>query len=162
MPISARVSLGAFIKRVESLPKDLRQGTIKGLQSAAARGVGFVVEEINRATPFPAVDRGELQQSARVEMLPDGARIEVDAPHAAVVELGSRPFTPPLEPLIEWALRKGLAEDEEEAEDIAWGIRKRFQEEGYFPRYYFRKAMARTFAIIGEEVASELRKQRRG
>lgn len=153
-----RVTLHQFLGRLRKLPEDLEDAVTKGLRSAAARGVGFVVEEIENAKPYPAVDRGELRSSARVEMVEGGARIEVDAPHAAIIEYGTRPFRPPVEPLAEWALRKGIADDEDEAMEIAWAIASKFAAEGIFPRGYFAKAMQRTFDIVAEEVAAELRR----
>lgn len=47
---------------------------------------------------------GELRESVHVE----GARIVVDAPHAAAVNNGSRPHMPPLAPLIEWVKLRGM------------------------------------------------------
>ena len=45
---------------------------------------------------------GELRESLADKPTRTGAKIEADAPHAAAVEVGSRPHTPPLEPLIAW------------------------------------------------------------
>jgi hypothetical protein len=47
---------------------------------------------------------GELADSVEAK----AKRIEVDAPHAAPVETGSRPHTPPLEPLIRWVKLRGM------------------------------------------------------
>lgn len=46
---------------------------------------------------------GELRDGIRSEP----TRIVSDAPHAAAVELGSRPHFPPLEPLIAWVKLRG-------------------------------------------------------
>ena len=50
------------------------------------------------------VAHGELRESVRVE----GDQIIVDAPHAAAVNYGSRPHTPPLEPLVAWVKLRGM------------------------------------------------------
>lgn len=123
--------------------KAVVDGAIKGLQEGALRGKGLVVEEIDTASPYPAVDTGGLRQSVDVELEPKGASITVDAPHAAILELGTRPFWPPKAPLAEWAMRKGLAQNEDEAYDIAGAIQRKFAREGMAPRHYFSKAMNR-------------------
>ncbi len=61
--------------------------------------------EVVRATP---VDRGEMAASWVVK--PGTGRepteLRNDAPHAGIIELGTRPYRPPFTPLFEWAKRK--------------------------------------------------------
>ncbi len=154
----AELTLGQFAAQVKGLPDAMEAAIIRGLRSAAMRGVTDVVEAINTAKPYPVVDRGELAGSVGSSTLPKGGRISVDAPHAAVMETGARPFWPPLQPLIDWALRKGLAEDEDEAEDIARAIQKKFAFVGIEPRHYFRRAMVRIRKGVPIEVESELKR----
>lgn len=47
---------------------------------------------------------GEIRESVRVE----GLTVVVDAPHAAAVNNGSRPHTPPLAPLVAWVKLRGM------------------------------------------------------
>ncbi len=152
----AELTLAQFAQQMQNLPDAMEGAIIRGLRSAAMRGVTDVVEAINTAKPYPVVDRGELAGSVEATSLPKGGRISVDAPHAAVMETGSRPFWPPLQPLIDWVLRKGLAEDEDEAEEMALGIQKKFAFVGIEPRHYFRRAMVRVRKHIPIEVESEL------
>lgn len=63
---------------------------------AAARAGASVVK---RRVP---VAHGELREAVHAEERAQGAAIVVDAPHAAPVETGSRPHTPPLAPILEW------------------------------------------------------------
>jgi hypothetical protein len=51
------------------------------------------------------VDVGSLKTSIHAIETPDGAELLADAPHAAVVETGTRPHMPPLQPLIDWVRR---------------------------------------------------------
>lgn len=51
---------------------------------------------------------GELADSAEVIDSAVGFAIVFTAPHAAAVDLGSRPHMPPLEPLIAWVTLRGI------------------------------------------------------
>ena len=103
------VSLDGFARELRKLPKTAERAMVRGLRSAALRTQGQVVVEIDTAKPYPAVDRGTLRRSVGVDNHPDGALLSVDAPYAAAMEYGTRPFFPPLAPLVEWVKRKGLA-----------------------------------------------------
>ena len=61
-------------------------------------------------------------------------------------------------PLKRWALRKGIAKDEDEAESIAWGIALKFSNEGIAPRGYFAKAWNRfeRYGVVSRELRKEL------
>lgn len=152
----AQMSLAEFAKYLNDQPPKMRAAVVRGLRSAALRGVGVVVEEIDHADPFPAVNTGSLRQSARAENTELGAALVVDAPHAAPINNGTRPFYPPLEPLVTWAMRK-FGVSEKEAWRIAKGVAKKISEEGIEPRHFFEKAMARMELIIDEEVTRELK-----
>lgn len=144
-----------FQAYLKQQPTQIRGAIVRGLRSAAQRGVGIIVEEIDKALPHPAVNTGGLRQSARAENTADGALVEVDAPHAAPINNGTRPFHPPLEPLIAWAVRK-FGVSEKEARRIARNVAKKISEEGIEPRHFFEKAMARIELIIDTEVEREL------
>lgn len=103
------VTLDGFARELRKLPKTAERAMVRGLRSAALRTQGQVVVEIDTAKPYPAVDRGTLRRSVGVDNHPDGALLSVDAPYAAAMEYGTRPFFPPLAPLEEWVQRKGLA-----------------------------------------------------
>lgn len=151
------LTLGEFAEEVGDLPGNLEAAIIRGLRSAAARGVSAVVEAIQTTKPYPAVDRGELAGSVEHSTLPRGARISVDAPHAAVVENGTRPFWPPLQPLEDWARRK-FGVDDDEAEEIAVAVQRKIAMFGIEPRHYFRRAMTVIRKFVPIEVESELAK----
>jgi len=66
---------------------------------AAQAGVAVIA----RAAP---TDMGELRRSVHATRVSQGeSRVVIDAPHAGIVEAGSRPHTPPLAPLIAWVRR---------------------------------------------------------
>jgi hypothetical protein len=92
--------------------KRIRQAAIRGLRQAARLGRGEVVKEIRGNKPFPLVDLGELLRSPKVTNIDDGAILVVTAPHGTYQEFGTgpaagnAPFTPPLEAIQQWTLRK--------------------------------------------------------
>lgn len=53
---------------------------------------------------------GELRDSGHVSTTGAVTKIIWDAPHAAAVENGSRPHTPPLAPLLKWVKLRGLTQ----------------------------------------------------
>lgn len=82
--------LNALLKKKEARIK-------KALESTAKYGA----KQIAILAPIAFED---LKESIHVY----GSTIVVDAPHAAAVEMGSRPHTPPLEPLIKWVKLRGM------------------------------------------------------
>ena len=160
-----KVTIGQFAKRCERLGGELEQAALRGLRSAGERMVGVVVEEINKPNPaegvqHAAVDTGELQRSVKSTGTSDGALVSVDAPHAPYMEFGTRPHFPPPEPIAEWAYRKGLADDEEEAMRIALAICRTIARWGMNPRHYMARAVdtMKRRGVVGDEVKRELAK----
>lgn len=151
-----RVNLDQFTRILVALSPKIEAAVIRGLRSGALRLQGMVVEEIDAASPYPAVDRGELRGSVEYATESDGAVVYVDAPHAAHLEYGTRPFWPPLAPIKRWVLRKGFAEDEEEAEGIARAVQRKIAEEGIEPRGYMAKAFQRVVPVVIQEVEKQL------
>jgi hypothetical protein len=114
-----------------------------------------VVEEIDHAKPFAAVDSGALRASIKVSDRARGSQIFSDSPHMPMVEYGTRPHMPPVSALITWAARK-FGVDGDEAESIAWAVALKIAKSGTGPRAVFAKAMVRTQAIVTEEIEAEL------
>lgn len=59
-------------------------------------------EVVAKAAPM---DQGGIKLSTHAEIQNGVSRIVSDAPHAVIMESGSRPHTPPLKPLIAWVNR---------------------------------------------------------
>lgn len=153
-----RVSLTQFEQIVLRFEPRIRAAYVHALRASAMRLEGMVVEEIDRAQPYAAVDTGELRRSVDTTFVPDGAVVSVNAPHAAMIEHGTRPFVPPIEPLAEWALRKGLAQDPAGARRVAWAVRRAIASRGIAPRRYFAKAWARLPPVLRAETWKALAK----
>lgn len=126
------------------------------------------VEIIAQAAP---VDVGTLKSSGHVEGGIDAPRIVIDAPHAATVELGSRPHMPPLQPLIDWVKRHrasfgikgkgtqrnaktGRFETSAEIVAIARAIQRKIAREGTKPTYFVRNAIPKLVEALAQEMGS--------
>jgi hypothetical protein len=131
------------------------------------------------------VDMGSYKAGWQVRELADETRLENNAPHAGVIEGGARPFTPPLQPLIDWVERKagdlGIASkpfggraslsdaQRAEAKRIAYAIQQKFKREGIKPRYVMRgrlddaqRAVERAFREYLEHLARPSPKDGKG
>jgi len=152
----ALVTLTQFAAKMASLGPDMERAVDRGLRSAAHRLEGYIVEEIEKAG---AVATSELKASVGTDKVDGGYNTGPDAPHAAFVEYGTRPHTPPLQPIIDWVRIKGLAQDDTEVERIAWAIVWHITHYGTKPRHFMAKALDRFAAdrVIDQEVNAELR-----
>lgn len=100
------ITVRDFAELTRNFPPMLEAAAIRGLRSAAARGVGEIVRQIDKAEPYPAVDTGAMRQSVLSEPIPDGAELSVNTPQAAWMEYGTRPHMPPFGPILTWVTRK--------------------------------------------------------
>jgi hypothetical protein len=89
-------SFGALARLFAKHQKERQQKVERAARKAASKGVSIVKRKI-------PVAFGELRESAHRE----GTSVVVDAPHAAPVEVGSRPHMPPLEPILRWVKLRG-------------------------------------------------------
>jgi hypothetical protein len=160
--VTVRISLGAFTDRLDKLPADLEAACLRGLRSAAMRLEGMIPEAIQSTAPYPPNDTGELMRSHYSQPTPRGAVAGVSAPHAPFMEYGTRPHCPPEQPLAEWAYRKGLADSEEEAQQMARAICRKIAREGLAPRHFLARAvrMLMDRGIVEEELRRELHEVR--
>lgn len=140
---------------ISKLEPEVAQAVLRGLSSATVRGKSEVVKEIDRSVPYPAVDTGRLRNSVKANGFT--RELWVDAPHAAPINYGTRPFRPPLAPLLTWVVRKGLADDEDEAYVVARAIQNKIAAEGIAPRHFWEKAMTTVQdQLVPVEVRAEL------
>lgn len=151
------VTLDEFLGKLDKLPDEVEKALVRALRSTAQAGVGVVSEEIATASPHPAVDTGDLLRSVDYSPMRTGGRVMVDAPHAAIVEHGSRPHRPPLLPLERWAKRKFNVSDDE-ARGIAFRVASKIAARGTEPRFYMKRSMGKLEKRLADEVESELRR----
>lgn len=117
------------------------KGARIGLRKAGERAIQKIVTEIIPSRSPEPVDRGTYKAGWKTEVVDeDTVVIDNSEPHAPIIEGGARAEnikigTVMLTALSQWAMRKGLADDEEEALNIAWAIAKAMQRRGNFNRY---------------------------
>ena len=107
------------------------------LRNATARGVLASIPDLVRASP---VDTGLYAQSWDMTVGEFDVTIGNSAPHAAIIEHGARPFTPPLAPLLAWAKRvTGSGSQPPDYDDHVWALaiytQKKIAAEGMKPRH---------------------------
>ncbi len=116
-----------------------RAGILAANVEAAAAGQRIVRAHV-------PVDTGELRRQTRAEVTGATtgtvAEIVEDTPYAAAQEAGTRPFTPPLGPLIEWAKRQApnLGLDEHEVYPFARAVQMKIAREGIKAKWHTRDA----------------------
>lgn len=113
---------------------------ISGLKLAALRGQAYIQTVLIPQTPHPPVDRGTYRGAWKVEPLPNGAMLYNNELHTIFIEYGVRPENVKVgsqamhKALVEWAMRKGLARNEKEAERTAAALARAFRKRGIYNR----------------------------
>ena len=127
-----RVTLGELQKEFA----EFATKTIPEQKAAVVRGIARSVPMLVQRSP---VDTGEYANSWDMTFDEKQALIGNYAPHAPIIELGARPFTPPITPLLAWAKR--VLKDPSQPPDyspevrkLAWGVRRKIQVAGMEPR----------------------------
>lgn len=123
-----------------------------------AEGARRSVDVLREAAPK---DTGELRSSIHVTVAGRSISVDIDAPHALLVDQGTRPHRPPIQPLIEWAGRHAGAfglNTEREIESFAYAIATKIEQEGTRPTFFIRDAQARIEQIILDQILVAMRK----
>lgn len=97
--------MSAKVVRLQDFGKELEAESdrqIEALRIATLKGVVDAIPKLVAASP---VDTGLYAQSWNFSEEEGKVILGNYAPHASVIEDGARPFTPPLEPLLQWAKR---------------------------------------------------------
>jgi hypothetical protein len=144
-------SIAEFNKLFAKHQEARQKAVIRGLQRTAIRGA----KELKLEIP---VAFGELRDSVHPTDKTDGATITIDAPHAAPVEIGSRPHTPPLAPLVEWMRLRGSTNPVQDAKKLQHYITVN----GTKPHWYARSLLPTLKLLLGPAIMSELKASERG
>lgn len=108
-------------------------------------------------------DTGVLWKSVTIEVgtRPNVAALVQNAPYAAAVEVGTRPFTPPLDAIIAWATRQapnlGLSEDE--AHRLAGAVWQSIRKNGLKGHFHTKKVIPRLVRLMAYGLAKAVRKE---
>jgi hypothetical protein len=129
-------SFAELATRLSADMRRLEQRTNTGVRKAAREGRNHMARDT-----MPKAF-GELIDSLDVTDTQHGSRITSNAPYSAAVEVGSRPHTPPIEPLIAWVKLRGM--------------------QGLQPQGRLRQLAGTTTTSHARAVASQLRKMERG
>lgn len=176
-------NLGQAQRDIEAKQAELRRAIGRAQLDAANATLRVVVRDSPVDT---GLYKGSWEVKERTALARLGGAQKIvelrnDAPHAGIIELGARPFWPPLQPLVEWAKRKGgifgfgldkhgrfkgkakLKTDEVSAlEGIARAIQAKIARVGIKPRYVMKnrlpfaeKALRRAFDEYVKAVAGK-------
>lgn len=135
-----------------------RDAVKRGLYLAALIGEGIV----SAATP---VDKGQAKNAWTAVPTGYGAELFNDAPHAGILELGSRPHRPPLEPILRWVVRKfgtgkksfnDWSEIDSHLFGIAVAVVRNIEAHGTRPHYMVRNNLDKLARIAKREVEKML------
>lgn len=136
--------------------KEFSSMHIKDIKQGVASGLARSIPDLVKASP---VDTGLYAQSWDFTADETKAILGNYAPHSPIIELGARPFTPPLKPLLEWAKR--VLQDSSQPPNYSsavWGLathtRNLIIDRGFLPKH----VMQNTLPKIIENIKEELRK----
>jgi hypothetical protein len=126
----------------------------EGRADAVKRGIASAIllnaEVVSKSAPK---DLGTLKQSARAVLQPGGGYVIVDAPHAGIVEMGSRPHFVAMKKLLPWCIRHSSPE---EGPRFAAALQRKIAREGTKPTYFVRKTLPLQKKFLRAEVEREL------
>lgn len=164
------IDLDEADRHFAELDDRLRAAAVRGLQSAAFKGMQEILTRIIPSrTPQP-VDRGVYRAGWRVILESLGATLENAEPVAVFVEYGVRaanvkPGRAMISALAEWVVRKGITTSGQ-AVSTAWAIAKNMQRRGIFSYYagssqlggmrILTELLVSLPAIIEEEIRREI------
>jgi hypothetical protein len=178
------VPLQALPRLFEELETQRIERMFSAIYAAAEAGVATVVRNAPK-------DQGLLRKSIHAVHSEHESAILADAPHAGIVEMGSRPHKPPLRPLIAWVMRHrrafglgrgrltarptfvtrrrglggfgaaSLAGTDAEATRIAVMIQRKIMREGTQPTWFMRKSLPRLRQILARELRRAVRDLKR-
>ena len=109
---SNRITLDELAGDMGAVHGRLKTAAIKGMRLSAQLARTEVIREIGEVKPHQPVDQGGMKRGWKTAKVPRGAELFSTTPQAVYQEFGTGPaagrpkFTPPFEPLLEWARRK--------------------------------------------------------
>ena len=156
-----RVNLDNFAKEL----KDWANLSLAQKRKAVVSGVAKSIPDLVAASP---VDTGLYAASWDFTVQENSVILGNYAPYAGVIEYGTRPFTPPITPLLQWAKRvlsgsttaqgktinTGQPESDYSPEvwALAKGVQKKISIYGMRPRHIMENAIPQIIENIKEEL----------
>jgi len=128
---------------------------MEAYQAAVINALAMNLRTLVEASP---VDTGLYAQSWDLVIEEKRAILGNYAPHAGIIEFGARPFTPPMQPLLEWA-RRVLKKSE--IDDDCWGLatytRNKIAREGMKPKHILTDSLDKIISDIRTEIEKAMR-----
>lgn len=142
--------VGSFKEFGQHLKKLLKKKESRIKREAARKTVEYAVILIKENSP---VALGDLIKSAHTK---GNNKAVVDAPHSVAVEVGSRPHTPPLAPLIEWAKQQPSTAFGGDPEALARAVQHAISVNGTHPTFFVRNQISKIGLKYLEEIRAAL------
>jgi len=134
--------------------KDYSEKNITAYKQVVVEALTDEMANIVAASP---VDTGLYAQAWSMEVDEKRALLGNTAPYAAMIEFGTRPFTPPIKPLLQWARRVlKKAEVDSECWALAKGVQQKIAEEGLAPKHILGDAIDRIIIDIRKKMKEKL------
>ena len=136
--------------------KEFNMATIEQQKKAVSLGVMRSIPDLVAASP---VDTGLYANSWDFTQTENTAILGNYAPHAPIIEMGARPFTPPLAPLLAWAKR--VLQDPSQPPNyssevwaLAVGTQKKIAKVGMEPKHILENMIPKIIENIKAELTS--------
>lgn len=143
-----QVSLDDFADELRDLSK-------QGIKKFKFSVIDALYKNLYNLVAASPIDTGLYAQSWRVEETEKSALLGNIAPHAGIIEFGSRPYKPPLSPLLAWA-RRVLQESENT--DKVWALAKytqaKIEAEGQKPKFILTNQL--------QDIVADIKKNMKG
>lgn len=144
--VAKTVSLDRFSSELEKYAN-------KNMDAYRKAVVNALMMNMKNLVASSPVDTGLYAQSWDLIVTEKEAILGNYAPYAGIVEFGSRPFTPPMPPLLEWARR---VLQQPEINDACWALatytRNKIAEEGMKPRFVLTNALDQIMSDVRSEI----------
>lgn len=143
---------------LDKFAKELKGYSEKNMEAYQAAVINALAKNLSTLVRSSPVDTGLYAQSWDLVIEEKKAILGNYAPHAGIIEFGARPFTPPMQPLLEWARRVlNKSEIDSDCWALATYTRNKIAEEGMKPKHILTDALDQIIADIRLEVEKAMR-----
>jgi hypothetical protein len=147
----------AKVVPLDKFAKELKEYSEKNIETYKKVVVEAMTDEMKNIVAASPVDTGLYAQAWSMDVDEKRALLGNTAPYAGMIEFGTRPFTPPITPLLNWAkrvLRK--PEVDSECWALAKGVQNKIAEEGLEPKHILGDAIDRIIIYIRRKMREKL------
>lgn len=128
--------------KLENFSNELKEYQEKSIKLYKKSVIDALMKNLRTLVASSPVDTGLYAQSWDLIISEKNALLGNYAPHAAMIEFGARPFTPPIGPLLGWAKR---VLKKPEIDGDVWALAKytqnKISEKGFEPKHVLTNAL---------------------